>query len=93
MEDDRILIVAEESFTFGNRGDIRGADGNFAVMGAPEKAFHTYPLGDNDFFWFNPFVIRKTMLSKQFIEFLTVNLRQARSCLHSSPPFYAPCHH
>lgn len=57
VQDDRIAVFVEKLLAFGHRRRMGRARGYSAVPAAAEFAFHAHPLGHDDFFGVNPFVV------------------------------------
>jgi len=57
MQDYPIAVFAEKLRTFGHRRSVWRTGASSAVLGAAELAFHVHPLGHDDFFGVNPFVV------------------------------------
>ncbi len=69
MEDDSVLVFAEEFLAFGDAGDMWGAHGTEPVGGASIHAFHADPLGDDDLVGGDPSKIVKPMLCYYVFDF------------------------
>ena len=74
VQDDRITVFAEKPFTFGHRRGVGGTGGTMAVFAAAELAFHTHPLGHDDFLGIDPLVVGVVFGVKYFIDDLIISV-------------------